>query len=384
MRPSLRTSTTRERHAAAGVVVGVGGAAVPAASTARTARTAPSRPTPTRRRHPARMRRRPRRPRAGARAGRPAVLPAAPTEGDATTGADVEADEPEDTDGSEGEGTSSSSRRRRRRRRSRGEGGEEPAQAEPRARTKARSDDVTALKGSTRLEAKRQRRREGRDAGRRRTIITEAEFLTRREAVERSMVVRESDGRVQIGIVEDGVLVEHYVSRSAQNSGAPMAGNVYLGRVQNVLPSMEAAFVDIGKGRNAVLYAGEVNWDAAGLEGQPCRIEQALKSGDPVLVQVTKEPIGHKGARLTSQVTLAGRYLVYVPGGGTTGISRKLADTERARLKKILKEIVPDDAGVIVRTAAEGASDEELRRDVQRLQDQWTVIEKKSRTASSG
>ena len=308
---------------------------------------------------------------------------AAPTEGDATTGADVEADEPEDTDGSEGEGTSSSSRRRRRRRRSRGEGGEEPAQAEPRARTKARSDEVTALKGSTRLEAKRQRRREGRDAGRRRTIITEAEFLTRREAVERSMVVRESDGRVQIGIVEDGVLVEHYVSRSAQNSGAPMAGNVYLGRVQNVLPSMEAAFVDIGKGRNAVLYAGEVNWDAAGLEGQPRRIEQALKSGDPVLVQVTKEPIGHKGARLTSQVTLAGRYLVYVPGGGMTGISRKLADTERARLKKILKEIVPDDAGVIVRTAAEGASDEELRRDVQRLQDQWTVIEKKSRTASA-
>ena len=311
---------------------------------------------------------------------------AAPTEDDAASGADVEADEPDDTDGSEvseGEGTSSSSRRRRRRRRSRGEGVEESAQAEPRARTKARSDEVTALKGSTRLEAKRQRRREGRDAGRRRTVITEAEFLARREAVERSMVVRESDGRVQIGIVEDGVLVEHYVSRSAQNSGAPMAGNVYLGRVQNVLPSMEAAFVDVGKGRNAVLYAGEVNWDAAGLEGQPRRIEQALKSGDPVLVQVTKEPIGHKGARLTSQVTLAGRYLVYVPGGGMTGISRKLPDTERARLKKILKEIVPDAAGVIVRTAAEGASDEELRRDVQRLQDQWTVIEKKSRTASA-
>ncbi len=308
---------------------------------------------------------------------------AAPTEGDAASGADVDADEPDDTDGSEGEGTSSSSRRRRRRRRSRGEGGEEPAQVEPRVRTKARSDEVTALKGSTRLEAKRQRRREGRDAGRRRMVITEAEFLARREAVERSMVVRESDGRVQIGIVEDGVLVEHYVSRSAQNSGAPMAGNVYLGRVQNVLPSMEAAFVDIGKGRNAVLYAGEVNWDAAGLEGQPRRIEQALKSGDPVLVQVTKEPIGHKGARLTSQVTLAGRYLVYVPGGGMTGISRKLPDTERGRLKKILKEIVPDAAGVIVRTAAEGASDEELRRDVQRLQDQWTVIEKKSKTASA-
>jgi ribonuclease E len=298
---------------------------------------------------------------------------------------DSEESEVEDEGETEGEGTSSSSRRRRRRRRSRGEGPvDETPPAEPRAaRQRARTDEVTALKGSTRLEAKRQRRREGRDAGRRRTVITEAEFLARRESVERTMVVRETDGRVQIGVVEDGVLVEHYVSRSAQNSGAPMAGNVYLGRVQNVLPSMEAAFVDIGKGRNAVLYAGEVNWDAAGLEGQPRRIEQAMKSGDPVLVQVTKEPVGHKGARLTSQITLAGRYLVYVPGGGMTGISRKLPDNERTRLKKILKEIVPDDAGVIVRTAAEGASDEELRQDVQRLQDQWTAIEKKSTTAAA-
>src|SRR5699024_852526 len=155
-----------------------------------------------------------------------------------------------------------------------------------------------------------------------------------RESVERAMVVREAAGRVQIAVLEDGVLVEHYVSRAEQNSQAPMAGNVYLGRVQNVLPSMEAAFVDIGKGRNAVLYAGEVNWDAAGMEGQPRRIEQAMKSGDSVLAQVTKDPVGHKGARLTSQITLAGRYLVYVPGGGMTGISRKLPDNERARLKK--------------------------------------------------
>ncbi|WP_146819237.1 ribonuclease E/G [Actinotalea fermentans] len=294
------------------------------------------------------------------------------------SGADEDA---EGGEAGEGEG-SSSSRRRRRRRRSRGEGGgEEQAEARPRAR--ARTDEVTALKGSTRLEAKRQRRREGRDAGRRRAVITEAEFLARRESVERSMVVREQAGRVQIAILEDGVLVEHYVSRSSQNTQGPMAGNVYLGRVQNVLPSMEAAFVDIGKGRNAVLYAGEVNWDAAGMEGQPRRIEQALKSGDSVLVQVTKEPVGHKGARLTSQITLAGRYLVYVPGGGMTGISRKLPENERARLKKILREIVPDDAGVIVRTAAEGASDEELRLDVQRLQDQWAAIEKKSKTASA-
>ncbi|WP_157732534.1 ribonuclease E/G [Cellulomonas sp. PSBB021] len=293
------------------------------------------------------------------------------TPGDAASGDD----EPENDEGDDEQGDGGSSRRRRRRRRG-SRSGEGESAAEPRRR----GDEVTALRGSTRLEAKRQRRREGRDAGRRRQIITEAEFLARRESVERSMIVREKDGRTQIAVLEDGVLVEHYVSNQAQ---ASMVGNVYLGRVQNVLPSMEAAFVDVGKGRNAVLYAGEVNWDAAGLEGQPRRIEQALKSGDSVLVQVTKDPIGHKGARLTSQVTLAGRYLVYVPGGGMTGISRKLPDTERNRLKKILREVVPDSAGVIVRTAAEGASEDELRADIARLQAQWEAIEKKSKTASA-
>ncbi|WP_019136725.1 Rne/Rng family ribonuclease, partial [Cellulomonas massiliensis] len=285
----------------------------------------------------------------------------------------TEQDDAADDDEQEG----GSSRRRRRRRRGSRTG--EQGTSEEGRRSRA-SDEVTALRGSTRLEAKRQRRREGRDAGRRRQIITEAEFLARRESVDRAMVVRERGGRTQIAVLEDGVLVEHYVSNQAQTS---MVGNVYLGRVQNVLPSMEAAFVDVGKGRNAVLYAGEVNWDAAGLEGQPRRIEQALKSGDSVLVQVTKDPIGHKGARLTSQITLAGRYLVYVPGGGMTGISRKLPDTERNRLKKILREVVPDSAGVIVRTAAEGASEEELRADIARLQGQWEAIEKKSRSASA-
>ncbi len=281
--------------------------------------------------------------------------------------------ESEDTDDSDDSDDEYSSSRRRRRRRRSGRTGEERG-------SRTASDEVTALKGSTRLEAKRQRRREGRDAGRRRTVITEAEFLARRESVERSMVVRERDGRTQIAVLEDGVLVEHYVS---QQSSASMAGNVYLGRVQNVLPSMEAAFIDIGKGRNAVLYAGEVNWDAHGVDGQPRRIEQALKSGDTVLVQVTKDPIGHKGARLTSQVTLAGRYLVYVPGGGMTGISRKLPDVERSRLKRILREVVPEGAGVIVRTAAEGASEEELKADIARLQGQWEKIEKKSKTANA-
>ncbi|OLT14963.1 ribonuclease [Serinicoccus sp. CUA-874] len=265
------------------------------------------------------------------------------------------------------EGDGGGTKRRRRRSRS---GSERPAK-----------DEVASVKGSTRLEAKRQRRREGREAGRRRTVITEAEFLARRESVERVMVVRGLEDRTQIAVLEDGVPVEHYVSRSAQST---MVGNVYLGRVQNVLPSMEAAFVDIGKGRNAVLYAGEVNWDAAGLEGnQPKRIENALSSGESVLVQVTKDPIGHKGARLTSQVSLPGRYLVYVPGNSMTGISRKLPDTERTRLKKILKEVVPDDAGVIVRTAAEGASEAELRADVERLTAMWERIEAKAKTANA-
>ncbi|MFY9263574.1 MAG: Rne/Rng family ribonuclease [Actinomycetaceae bacterium] len=242
------------------------------------------------------------------------------------------------------------------------------------------NDEVATPKGSTRLEAKRRRRREGRDAGRRRQTITESEYLARREAVDRDMLIREQDGLNQIAVLEDGVLVEHYVARHTQ---ATMVGNVYLGRVQNVLPSMEAAFVDIGKGRNAVLYAGEVNWDAAGMEGEPRKIEHAMKSGDTVLVQVTKDPIGHKGARLTGQVTLAGRHLVLVPNGAMTGISRKLPDRERGRLKKILKEIVPAEHGVIVRTAAEGATEEQLSSDIERLMKAWKDIEAKSKSSSN-
>ena len=249
----------------------------------------------------------------------------------------------------------------------------------PRAKAKPKSDSESD-KGSVRIEAKRQRRREGREAGRRRPpVLTESEFLARREAVERIMVVRQVEDRTQIAVLEDGVLVEHHVTREEHGS---MVGNVFLGRVQNVLPSMEAAFVDIGRGRNAVLYAGEVNWDAAGLDGQPKRIEFALKSGDPVLVQVTKDPVGQKGARLTSQISLPGRYLVYVPDGSMTGISRKLPDTERSRLKSTLKRVVPENAGVIVRTAAEGASEEELARDVERLSVQWEEVQEKAKTAS--
>ncbi|TDP92632.1 ribonuclease E [Leucobacter luti] len=230
------------------------------------------------------------------------------------------------------------------------------------------------VKGSTRLEAKKQRRRDGRDAGRRRMVITESEFLARRESVDREMIVRTTADRVQIGVLEDKVLVEHYVARSSESS---LIGNVYLGRVQNVLPSMEAAFVDIGRGRNAVLYSGEVDWSEFEGGNTARKIENALKPGDQILVQVTKDPVGHKGARLTSQISLPGRFLVYVPGGAMNGISRKLPDTERARLKKILKEVLPTGAGVIVRTAAEGATEDQLTHDVQRLTRQWESIQKR-------
>jgi ribonuclease E len=289
-----------------------------------------------------------------------------------------------------GDGTARRRRRRRRRRDGTDEdtliGEDDPPDTVVHVRDSKAAplveDEVQSIRGSTRLEAKRQRRRDGREAGRRRVaILSESEFLARREAVERTMVVRERSERTQIAVLEDDILVEHFVTTSGSGS---LVGNVYLGRVQNVLPSMEAAFVDIGRGRNAVLYAGEVDWDAAGLEGKARRIEQALSSGDCVVVQVTKDPVGHKGARLTTQISLPGRFLVYVPGGRATGISRKLPDTERKRLKEVLKRIVPDDAGVIIRTASEGVSEDELARDVRRLQAQWEVILSKSGTSPDG
>ncbi|HYT10927.1 MAG TPA: Rne/Rng family ribonuclease, partial [Mycobacteriales bacterium] len=358
-----------------------------------------------------RRRRRGRRGRGRGRAtGEPEAAETRDGTDDADTGETAEtvrggerADETEDSadagtgDEPSAEGTERSARRRRRRRRGAGGDTEERHEDDPpdtvvhvretrradrdSAERGSGDDEVRGVRGSTRLEAKRQRRREGRDTGRRRPpILTESEFLARREAVDRAMVVRQRGDRTQIAVLEDDVLVEHYVTKASSTS---YAGNVYLGRVQNVLPSMEAAFVDIGKGRNAVLYAGEVDWDVAGLEGKARSIEQALKSGDTVVVQVTKDPIGHKGARLTSQVSLPGRYLVYVPNGSMTGISRKLPDTERARLKDILRRIVPEDAGVIIRTAAEGASDQELTRDVQRLQAQWEGIQQKASQTKS-
>lgn len=243
-----------------------------------------------------------------------------------------------------------------------------------RSRKQQYIDEITDIEGSTRLEAKRQRRRDNRRERARQSLIMEQDFLARRENVERLMVVRERDRHTQISVIEDNILVEHYVSDIQE---VATVGNIYLGRIQNVLPSMEAAFVDIGQARNGVLYAGEVNWDTTRLEGQPRRIELAFKSGDPVLVQVTKDPIGHKGARLTSQVTLAGRFLVLVPSGGMTGVSRKLSDRERSRLRGIVAKIAPKDMGIIIRTAAEGASEEAIEKDLESLVKQWDRIEAK-------
>ncbi len=293
-------------------------------------------------------------------------------------------------DGSSGSGEATTHRRRRRRRAS-GEGvtpgemieedgvvtivkvrevKERPARLEARRPRRDRNN-----RGNEDFE--RTPRKEYREPYRRRgTIITDGEFLARRENIDREMLVRQIADRTQIAVIEDGIMVEHYVNR---NSNVSYVGNVYLGRVQNVLPSMEAAFVDIGKGRNAVLYAGEVNWDAAGIsESESRKIETVLKTGQSVLVQVTKDPIGQKGARLTSQISLPGRYVVYVPGGGMSGISKRLPDAERSRLKLILKNLIPEEAGVIVRTASEGVSEKELTSDVARLKSQWEDIYQKS------
>ncbi|WP_156685983.1 Rne/Rng family ribonuclease [Mycobacterium sp. Marseille-P9652] len=332
-----------------------------------------------------------------------------PDSGDEDEDRDSEDDDGEDSDTDDGDdeggGSEAGNRRRRRRRRRKSGSGDDSDENgstddppntvvhERPSRSGKGGDsgggtstsEIKGIDGSTRLEAKRQRRRDGRDAGRRRPpVLTEAEFLARREAVERVMVVRDrvrtepphpGARYTQIAVLEDGIIVEHFVTSAAS---ASLVGNIYLGIVQNVLPSMEAAFVDIGRGRNGVLYAGEVNWEAAGLGGSDRKIEQALKPGDYVVVQVSKDPVGHKGARLTTQVSLAGRYLVYVPGASSTGISRKLPDTERQRLKEILREVVPSDAGVIIRTASEGVKEEGIRDDVTRLQERWKQIEAKA------
>jgi ribonuclease E len=300
--------------------------------------------------------------------------------------AQSEAEEPAEVDGGS-ETNGEASRRRRRRRRRRGEEAtsapDDPMDTVVRVREPRQGGtaEVAGIDGSTRMEAKRQRRREGREAGRRRTpVLSEAEFLARRESVVRKMIIRQRESLSQIAVLEDDILVEHYVDRESASS---LIGNVYLGRVQNVLPSMEAAFIDIGRGRNGVIYAGEVDWDYFGAEGQNRKVEKVLKSGQTILVQVTKDPVGAKGARLTNHVSIPGRYIVYAPGGHLSGISRKLPESERRRLKDILSGLVGESASVIVRTAAEGASEDELVRDVNRLTAQWEDIERKIATGNA-
>jgi len=242
---------------------------------------------------------------------------------------------------------------------------------------KARAEPKTAEKESERSAPTRLRRqRQGRTTVRRRR---ESMPVVPR-VTDKVMVITQHGERDQIAVLEERELVQHYVTRAGARS---MVGNVYLGRVQNVLPGMEAAFVDVGRGRNAVLYAGEVNWSPEDLEGAPPRIEHALKNGQSVLVQVTKDPIGGKGARLTAQISLPGRFLVLAPNSEVSGISRRLPDAERRRLKTFVKNLKPKEHGLIVRTAAEGASEEALARDLARLLDEWAQIEKRSKKAKA-
>jgi ribonuclease E len=333
--------------------------------------------------------RRRRRRRGGRRRRRTGGDEAETTESASTAASATETGQPDEDESAQDDGAEANGdgpRRRRRRRRRRGEEAitapDDPTETVLRVREpRGANTEVVGIDGSTRMEAKRQRRREGREAGRRRTpVLSEAEFLARRESVVRKMIIRQRENLAQIAVLEDDILVEHYVDRA---SAASLIGNVYLGRVQNVLPSMEAAFVDIGRGRNGVIYAGEIDWDYFGAEGQNRKVEKVLKSGQTILVQVTKDPVGAKGARLTNHVSIPGRYIVYAPGGHLSGISRKLPESERRRLKDILSDLVGEAASVIVRTAAEGTSEEELVRDVNRLKAQWEDIERKVATGNA-
>jgi ribonuclease E len=246
---------------------------------------------------------------------------------------------------------------------------EEPSEPKRRGRKKAEAPEAAAA--PTRVRRARQ------TTGRRRR----EPLVVVPRVTDKVMVITEHGERDQIAILEGRDLVQHYVTRAGAKS---MVGNVYLGRVQNVLPGMEAAFVDVGRGRNAVLYAGEVNYTPEDLEGgAPPRIEHVLKSGQSVLVQVTKDPIGGKGARLTAQVSMPGRYLVLVPDSSITGISRRLPDTERRRLKAILKKIRPEGHGLIIRTAAEGTSEEAMAQDLVRVLAEWESIAKGAKKAKA-
>lgn len=238
------------------------------------------------------------------------------------------------------------------------------SKSKPQRKTSDRSK--TAARSSSGARAK---------GGERRQTRPHLEVVPPPNTARKQMLVRSSPHQTQIVVLEGPILVEHYVARSDQKS---LVGNVYLGKVRNVLPGMEAAFVDFGEGKNGVLYAGDVNYDDAEIEGKARRIEMVMKPGDTVLVQVVKDALGHKGARLTNQISLAGRYLVLAPNSDVRGISRRLPDEERRRLRSVIGEVRPKGMGVIVRTAAEGASKEDIQADIKRLLRVWEDIEASS------
>ena len=259
-----------------------------------------------------------------------------------------------------------------------------PAPAAPVAETK--SGDA----------AKKKRRRGGRGRSRsggqggRDAAQMDAEIIERRRGRERNgrpvgrylMCVQVRDGVTQVAVMEGRSLIEHYVSRPADDVGQ-IHGNIYMGRVQNVLPGMEAAFVDIATPKNAVLYRGDVQFDGEDVDTKDtARIEHILRSRQMILCQVTKNPIGAKGARLTQEVSIPGRFVVLIPNSKTYGISKRLEDSERRRLRNILDRVKPAEHGVIVRTAAEHATEHELTADMTRLLDEWAAIEEAAKAAT--
>jgi ribonuclease E len=260
-------------------------------------------------------------------------------------------------DGSDGQPERSRRRRRGNRRRS---------GSRQTARPIEQATDIDAVELDERqLEARRGKHRDGKPVGR---------YL---------MAVHKTDKATQIAVLEGRQLIEHYVSRPADDI-SQIHGNIYLARVANVLPGMEAAFVDIGTPKNAVLYRSDVSYDADDVEGggRP-RIEDVLSAKQTIICQVTKNPIGVKGARLTQEVSLPGRFVVLVPNSSTYGISKRLPDNERKRLRKILDGVKPDEHGVIVRTAAENVTSEEIENDVKRLVTLWDQIEALAQRSSA-
>ena len=261
-----------------------------------------------------------------------------------------------------------------------------------------RSDSRSDGRSDSRSDGRSDGRSRGRSGSRRTSDSdagrddSEAGLIARRRGKERDgrplgrylMCVHVRNDLTQVALLEGRSLIEHYVSRPADDV-AQIHGSIYLGKVQNVLPGMEAAFVDIGTPKNAVLYRGDVQFDKEDVveQGPEPRIEHVLKRGQLILCQVTKNPIGEKGARLTQEVSLPGRFVVLIPDSKTYGISKRLPEGERRRLRNVLDRIKPEQHGLIVRTAAENATEHELETDMKQLVERWAQIKSKAEKASS-